>query len=123
MNQSNFGKLYSDKVRQAVLDQEVFSMHCIENLSASAIIRKTGLNKNRVYKILSTFAVENPELAEQMKKKGKDLVPEDYTRLQKELADLRKQLAKEKLRADFYEEMVAFGKDVYGIDLKKAGTK
>ncbi|MCQ2125798.1 MAG: hypothetical protein MJZ25_16680, partial [Fibrobacter sp.] len=84
---------------------------------------KTGLNKNRVYKILSTFAVENPELAEQMKKKGKDLVPEDYTRLQKELADLRKQLAKEKLRADFYEEMVAFGKDVYGIDLKKAGTK
>lgn len=123
MNKSNFGKLYSDKVRQAVLDQEVFSMHCIENLSASAIIRKTGLNKNRVYKILSTFAVENPELAEQMKKKGKDLVPEDYTRLQKELADLRKQLAKEKLRADFYEEMVAFGKDVYGIDLKKAGTK
>lgn len=123
MNQSNFGKLYSDKVRQAVLDQEVFSMHCIENLSASAIIRKTGLNKNRVYKILSTFAAENPELAEQMKKKGKDLVPEDYTRLQKELADLRKQLAKEKLRADFYEEMVAFGKDVYGIDLKKAGTK
>lgn len=123
MNKSNFGKLYSDKVRQAVLDQEVFSMHCIENLSASEIIRKTGLNKNRVYKILSTFAVENPELAEQMKKKGKDLVPEDYTRLQKELADLRKQLAKEKLRADFYEEMVAFGKDVYGIDLKKAGTK
>lgn len=123
MNKSNFGKLYSDKVRQAALDQEVFSMHCIENLSASAIIRKTGLNKNRVYKILSTFAVENPELAEQMKKKGKDLVPEDYTRLQKELADLRKQLAKEKLRADFYEEMVAFGKDVYGIDLKKAGTK
>ena len=123
MNQSNFGKLYSNKVKQAVLDQEVFSMHCIENLSASEIIKKTGLNKNRVYKILSTFAVENPELAEQMKKKGKDLVPEDYTRLQKELADLRKQLAKEKLRADFYEEMVAFGKDVYGIDLKKAGTK
>lgn len=123
MNQSNFGKLYSNKVKQAVLDQEVFSMHCIENLSASEIIRKTGLNKNRVYKILSTFAAENPELAEQMKKKVKDLVPEDYTRLQKELADLRKQLAKEKLRADFYEEMVAFGKDVYGIDLKKAGTK
>lgn len=123
MNQSNFGKLYSNKVKQAVLDQEVFSMHCIDNLSASEIIRKTGLNKNRVYKILSTFAAENPELAEQMKKKVKDLVPEDYTRLQKELADLRKQLAKEKLRADFYEEMVAFGKDVYGIDLKKAGTK
>ena len=34
-----------------------------------------------------------------------------------------KQLATEKLRADFYEEMVNFGKEVYGIDLKKAGTK
>lgn len=123
MNQSKFGKVYSDKVKQAVLDQEVFSMHCIENLSASEIIKKTGLNKNRVYKILSTFAAENPELAEQMKKKGEELVPEDYKNLQKELATLRKQLAKEKLRADFYEEMVAFGKDVYGIDLKKAGTK
>ena len=30
---------------------------------------------------------------------------------------------RERLRADFYEEMVAFGKEVYGIDLKKAGTK
>ena len=29
------------------------------------------------------------------------------------------QLKKERLRADFYEEMVAFGKEVYGIDLKK----
>lgn len=37
--------------------------------------------------------------------------------------ELRKLLSQEKLRADFYEEMVAFGKEVYGIDLKKAGTK
>lgn len=36
---------------------------------------------------------------------------------------LKGELKREKLRADFYEEMVEFGKDVYGIDLKKAGTK
>ena len=36
---------------------------------------------------------------------------------------MKKQLSQERLRADFYEEMVAFGKEVYGIDLKKAGTK
>ena len=35
----------------------------------------------------------------------------------------KKQVKSERLRADFYEEMVAFGKEVYGIDLKKAGTK
>ncbi|MBR1447013.1 MAG: hypothetical protein IJ586_08035 [Alloprevotella sp.] len=28
-------------------------------------------------------------------------------------------MRREKLRADFYEEMFAFGKEVYGIDLKK----
>lgn len=36
-----------------------------------------------------------------------------------EIAELKKQVKSERLRADFYEEMVAFGKEVYGIDLKK----
>jgi hypothetical protein len=41
----------------------------------------------------------------------------------KKVVELKKQLKAERLRADFYEEMVAFGKDAYGIDLKKTGTK
>ena len=44
-------------------------------------------------------------------------------KLREEIAILKKDLTRERLRADFYEEMVAFGKEVYGIDLKKAGTK
>ena len=39
------------------------------------------------------------------------------------LVPLQANIQREKLRADFYEEMVSFGKEVYGIDLKKAGTK
>ena len=58
-----------------------------------------------------------------MTKKGKDITPEDYAKLKKEIMELKAQLSKESLRADFYEEMVKFGKEVYGIDLKKAGTK
>ena len=58
-----------------------------------------------------------------MKKQGKDVTPEDYKKLQEEIAILKKDLAQERLRADFYEEMVVFGKEVYGIDLKKVGTK
>lgn len=58
-----------------------------------------------------------------MKKKGSDVTPEDYRKLLEEVSTLKSELKKEKLRADFYEEMVAFGKEVYGIDLKKAGTK
>jgi hypothetical protein len=62
-------------------------------------------------------------MCEQMKKQGKAVTPEDYKKILRENMELRKLLSQEKLRADFYEEMVAFGKEVYGIDLKKAGTK
>lgn len=76
-----------------------------------------------VYNFLRIFEAENPQIAEEMKKQGKAVTPEDYAKLKKEIASLKKELSTEKLRADFYEEMVAFGKEVYGIDLKKAGTK
>ena len=56
-------------------------------------------------------------------KRRKDVTPEDYKKLQQEVARLQSELKLERLRADIYEEMVAFGKEVYGIDLKKAGTK
>ena len=56
-------------------------------------------------------------------KKRKDVTPSDYKKLQDEIVRLRSELKRERLRGDFYEEMVAFGKEVYGIDLKKAGTK
>ena len=52
-----------------------------------------------------------------MNKQGKEITPEDYKNLVQELAELKKQLKTERLRADFYEEMVAFGKEVYGICL------
>ena len=62
-------------------------------------------------------------MADQMKKKGRDVTPADYKQLQSEIARLQSELKREKLRADFYEEMVDFSKEVYGIDLKKTGTK
>ena len=62
-------------------------------------------------------------MAEKMAKQGKDVTPLDYEELLKKVSELESKLKRETLRADFYEEMVAFGKEVYGIDLKKAGTK
>ena len=62
-------------------------------------------------------------MADQMKKKRDEVTPDEYEKLLGELSTLKAELKREKLRADFYEEMVAFGKEVYGIDLKKAGTK
>ena len=103
--------------------RQVYEMRHMEHLSIPEIVLKTGINRSQVYRFLSTFACEYPELVEQMKKKREDVTPDEYKKLLEEVSALKSQLKREKLRADFYEEMVAFGKDVYGIDLKKAGTK
>ena len=87
------------------------------------ISAKTGLAVSTIWRKIHTFESSNRELSIQMQKQGKDVTPEDYKQLQAEVYRLQSELKREKLRADFYEEMVSFGKEVYGIDLKKAGTK
>ena len=101
----------------------VYEMRHVQHLEIPEIISKTGIKRSQVYRFLNTFAAEYPDLVEQMKKKREDVSPDDYKKLLEEVSTLQSQLKREKLRADFYEEMVAFGKEVYGIDLKKAGTK
>ena len=101
----------------------VYEMRHLQHLSVPEIVSKTGIKRTQVYSFLSTFASEYPDLVEQMKKKSKDVTADDYKKLLEEVSTLKSQLKREKLRADFYEEMVAFGKEVYGIDLKKTGTK
>ncbi len=101
----------------------VYEMRHLQHLSIPEIVSKTGVKRTQVYRFLSTFASEYPDLVEQMKKKREDVSADDYKKLLEEVSTLKSQLKREKLRADFYEEKVAFGKEVYGIDLKKAGTK
>ena len=101
----------------------VYEMRHMQHLGIPEIISKTGIKRSQVYRFLNTFAAEYPDLVEQMKKKREDVSPDDYKKLLEEVSTLKSQLKREKLRADFYEEMVVFGKEVYGIDLKKAGTK
>lgn len=93
------------------------------HLTFQELSEKSSFPKTTIYQWIRTFEAENPQMAEQMKKQGKEITPDDYKKLLQEISDLKKSLAQEKLRADFYEEMVTFGKEVYGIDLKKAGTK
>lgn len=102
---------------------EIYRLCKVEGLDNSALMKKFGISRTTLWRILSTFERENPQIAEQMKRQGKDVTPEDYKRLQNELARLKKELERERLRADFYEEMVAYGEEVYGIRLKKTGTK
>ena len=102
---------------------EVYYLYKVEHEKVTSIMKKKSLKRGKVYRIRRTFASENPEMADKMAKQGKDVTPSDYEELLKKVSELESKLKHEKLRADFYEEMVAFGKEVYGIDLKKAGTK
>lgn len=106
------------EILRVLLDDYYYNHLTFQELS-----EKSGLAKSTIHGWIRTFEAENPQMSEQMKKQGKEITPDDYKKLLQEISDLKKSLAQEKLRADFYEEMVAFGKEVYGIDLKKAGTK
>lgn len=116
-------KEYAQKRATASLDLEIYRLHVIEGMKVSDIIEKLGVTNYRAYHALATFDAENPEMAALMKRQSKEATENDYKALLQELASLKEDLAHERLRADFYEEMVAFGKEVYGIDLKKVGTK
>ena len=94
-----------------------------EHLNFQELSEKSGVSRSTVFRWIRNFEAANPQMCEQMKKQGKEVTPEDYKQILRENLELKKQLTQEKLRADFYEEMVAFGKEVYGIDLKKVGTK
>ena len=104
-------------------DVEIYRLCKVEGLSPLAIMEKFGISRVTLWRILTKFERENPQAAELMKRQGKDVTPEDYKKLLEELSSLKKALAEERLRADFYQEMVAYGEAVYGINLKKAGTK
>ena len=119
-NKKRINRSYSEK--NALL-HDLLEDYYLNHLNFQELSEKSSLPKATVYRWIRTFEAENPEMCEQMKKQGKEITPDDYKRLLREISELKKQLSQERLRADFYEEMVAFGKEVYGIDLKKAGTK
>lgn len=104
-------------------NHEIYRLRVVEGLDVVGISEKLGISRVGVYRALSTFEHENTQQASQMKTEGKKVGSGDNQELLTEIARLKKELSQERLRADFYEEMVAFGKEVYGIDLKKAGTK
>lgn len=108
---------------RSLLMHRIYELRYVKELSICEITQETGLSSRSIFNYLHTFEAETPQIAEEMKKNGKNATADDYNKLKQEVASLKKSLAAEKLRADFYEEMVAFGKEVYGIDLKKVGTK
>ena len=123
MLESTKERNYSKELSRFNEMREIFELRYVHGLSNKEVMKQKSLTHSRYFHILRTFAAEHPDIAEDMKKTVNDICPEDYKKLLDKVSFLETELKKEKLRADFYEEMVSFGKEVYGIDLKKAGNK
>ena len=70
---------------------EVYYLYKVEHEKVTSIMKKKSLNRGKVYRILRTFASENPEMAEKMAKQGKDVTPSDYEELLKKVSELESQ--------------------------------
>ena len=116
-------KNYEEMRDRQFLQHEIYRLRMIERKKIGEIASQFGINVRTVYRSIAIFAEENPEEAALIKRQTKEIPSEERKELLQEIAKLKQDLAQQRLRADFYEEMVDYGKEVYGIDLKKAGTK
>lgn len=83
-------KQYNREQERKLRYHEIYRLRMLEGEDVSSIAEKFGLNRRSVYYALTIFEQENPQQAELMKKQGKDVTPEDYKKLQEEIAILKK---------------------------------
>ena len=55
------------------LQQEVYDLYRVQNLPIDVVKEKTGLSRESIYRYLRNFVSGNPNVAEQMKKRGTDI--------------------------------------------------
>ena len=108
--------------RQAIRD-EVLRLYAETDLSYGEIAEENGVQVRAVEYIVRNFASELPTVPT-MKKKKKAASEEDYARLRAELTRQRKELRKEKMRAEALDTMIDVAEEMFNIPVrKKAGTK
>lgn len=111
--------------RKAEFYDEVIRLHQQEHLRPCVIAEKLSLKRSTVSFWIRTFAEQTA--IESMKRDlqiASDSMPTGVQELQKEVLELRKRLAQEKLRADAYDEMINVAEGKFNIKIrKKAGTK
>ena len=102
---------------------EAIRLYYEEQMGGLSIGKKLGIPSSTIYEWISNFAADNPEIHAQMKK-DKGPTPEDYAKLQAEVARLQKALKAEHMRAEFYDTMIDVAEEMFKISIrKKAGPK
>jgi len=97
-----------------------------EHLCGSSIYglcKKYSLHSAQIYEWLYKYGIQKKQTDIVLMKK-KEEEPEMIALLQKELRQLRKELAEEKLRSTAYDKMIGTAEEMFHIDIrKKVGTK
>lgn len=101
---------------------DVVREYHLERQTQRAIAQKHGVSPCYIFNILRTFANENKGSGLLMKDDVKSSKSEEIKALRREIAELKKQLYNEQMRADFYETMVDVADEMFHTDIrKKAG--
>ena len=102
---------------------EAIRLYYEEQIGGISISKKLGIPSSTIYEWISNFAAANPEIHAQMKKDSGP-TPEDYAKLQAEVARLQKALKTEHMRAELYNKMIDVAEEMFKISIrKKAGPK
>ena len=102
---------------------EAIRLYYEERLGGVNISKKLGIPCSTIYEWIRNFAAANPEIHAQMKKDAGP-TPEDYAKLQAEVARLQKALKDANMRAEFYDTMIDVAEEMFKIPIrKKAGPK
>lgn len=116
-------KSLEETLKEVELCKEIYRLYALEHLTMSEISVKFGFALSSIHNKIRKFEAENPELAENMKKKGKEIIPEDYKQLLQEIAELKKQVKSERASCRLLRRNGSLWQGSLWYRLKKAGTK
>ena len=126
--------IYQTALKDQYYDK-VIDLYVNKHLSSRRISAVIPLSKTTIMRWIANFAEENPEVPVMSKRtiKPKKVtvdpaprqeLPDEVQALQTELARVKEELRKEKLRADAYDTMIDIAEDIFKVPIrKKAGAK
>lgn len=110
---------YSDSFKIQVVQEAL-----ADNVNKAALCRKYSISRPvLLYQWIRIFA-PTPKLEELPMKSPSNKESDEIRSLKRQLQQKELELKKEKMRADFYDEMVNVAEEMFNISIrKKAGTK
>ena len=126
--------IYQTQKKEQYYDK-VIEARLLNGYSVRRLTKIFPLSKHTIERWIANFAEDNPEVPIMGKRVAKPRpvivepeqrqeLPDDVQALQAELARVKEELRKEKLRADAYDTMIDIAEDMFKVPIrKKAGAK